>query len=269
MKKQFQGIHDRFLRDHEFRIPMIEHRDDKVCRRWMILQIKIVTIWENKCKNKFWFHLHKQDSNTMPLRNRSDSKQALSTLERLQQEAGEEPYVPIYSYKHKQWQLAQSSVHFLHGGIGKVHGGLLIIPKVKEETSRVFNERRDTLFIALWRKPSEMAFSNSLILLKIDRLQLSAVYCIRRGVWKQHLKWPVFAMWNMQEFGYRWELTITEYSLTTSAKSERKNCTFGVASALSNRATPMTTWPPRPRALSTQRTWISTREWCTRDPMYA
>ena len=46
----------------------------------------------------------------MPLRNFSDFKQALSTLERLQKEAGEEePYVPTYSYKHKQWQLAQSS----------------------------------------------------------------------------------------------------------------------------------------------------------------
>ena len=45
----------------------------------------------------------------MPLRNRSDFKQSLYTLQRLQQEAGEEPHVAIYSYKHKQWQLAQSS----------------------------------------------------------------------------------------------------------------------------------------------------------------
>ena len=34
-KKQFQGIHDRFLQDQEFRIRMIEnHRDEEVCRRW-------------------------------------------------------------------------------------------------------------------------------------------------------------------------------------------------------------------------------------------
>ena len=45
----------------------------------------------------------------MPLRHRSDFKQVLSTLQRLQQEAGEEPHVLAYSYKHKQWQLAQSS----------------------------------------------------------------------------------------------------------------------------------------------------------------
>ena len=37
-KKEFQGIHDRFLRDHEFRVRMIEHnRDEEVCRRWDVL----------------------------------------------------------------------------------------------------------------------------------------------------------------------------------------------------------------------------------------
>ena len=45
---------------------------------------------------------------------------------------------------------------------------------------------------------------------------------------------------------------------------EGKNSTLGIASAWWNRATrrttPMTTWPPRPRALSAQRTWTSTRE---------
>ena len=70
---------------------------------------------------------------------------------------------------------------------------------------------------------------------------------------------------------------------------EEKNSTLGIASAWRNRArhqwqrdhqlycvcvekpstTPMTTWPPRPRAPSTQRTWTSTREWCTPDPMCA
>ena len=46
--------------------------------------------------------VNKQGSKTMPLRNRSDFKEALFTLQRLQQEAGEEPHVPTYSYKHKQ-----------------------------------------------------------------------------------------------------------------------------------------------------------------------
>ena len=114
-KKKFQGIHDRFLRDHEFRIRMIEHhRDEEVCRRWDALADEDHThhLSEQEYfyhKNKWWFHSKKQGSNAIPLRNRSDFKQALSTLERLQQEAGEEPYVPTHSYKNKQWQLAKSS----------------------------------------------------------------------------------------------------------------------------------------------------------------
>ena len=80
-------------------------------------------------------------------------------------------------------------------------------------------------------------------------------------------------------------LTITEYSLTTSTKSELQNpegkkSVLGIASAWWARArhqwqrdhqgycvcvvkpstTPMTTWPPRPRTPSTQRTWTLTRE---------
>ena len=57
-------------------------------------------------KNKWWLHFNKSGCDTLPLRKRSDFKQALSTLERLHQEAGEEPFVPTYSYKHKQWQSA-------------------------------------------------------------------------------------------------------------------------------------------------------------------
>ena len=34
----FQGIHDRFPQDHEFRVRMIENnRDEEVCRRWDVL----------------------------------------------------------------------------------------------------------------------------------------------------------------------------------------------------------------------------------------
>ena len=44
----------------------------------------------------------------MSLRHRSDFKQALSALQRLQQEAGEEPQVLTYSNRNQQW--AQSSL---------------------------------------------------------------------------------------------------------------------------------------------------------------
>ena len=114
-KRQFQGIHDRFLRDHEFRIRMIEHhRDEELCRRWDALADEDHThhLTEQEYfyyKNKLWLHSNKIGCNTMPLRHRLDFKQALSTLQRLQQEAGEEPQVPTYSYKNQQWEARSSS----------------------------------------------------------------------------------------------------------------------------------------------------------------
>ena len=94
---------------------MIEnHRDEDFCRRWGALADEDhnhhLTAQEYfHYKNTWWLHSSKQGSNTMPLRHRSDFKQALSTLQRLQQEAGEEPHVPTYSYKHKQWEARSSS----------------------------------------------------------------------------------------------------------------------------------------------------------------
>ena len=123
-KRDFQGIHNRFIRDQEFRIRMIEHhRDEEVCRRWDALADEDHThhLTEQEYfnyKNKRWLHSNKQGLKTIPLRNRSDFKQALSALERLQQEAGEEPQVLTYSYKHKSWQLAQRSFSTLRNWEG-------------------------------------------------------------------------------------------------------------------------------------------------------
>ena len=53
-------------------------------------------------------------------------------------------------------------VHLLHGGIGKVLGGLLTIQKVKTEASQVLSERKNPLPIKLWRKLPKMDFKNSI-----------------------------------------------------------------------------------------------------------
>ena len=69
-KKKFQGIHDRFLRDHEFRVRMIEHnRDEEVCRRWDVLadEDHIYHLSEQEyfyCKNKWWLHSSESGSDT-------------------------------------------------------------------------------------------------------------------------------------------------------------------------------------------------------------
>ena len=73
-------------------------------------------------------------------------------------------------------------VHFLHGGIGKTPGGLLIDQKVKKEVSQVLSERDDP-FLAVFGKNLRTCLSRvQFILLPLDRLQLTAVYCNRRGV---------------------------------------------------------------------------------------
>ena len=186
-KRQFQGIHDRFLRDHEFRIRMIEHhRDEEVCRRWDALADADHThhLTEQEYfyyKNKWWLHSNKQGCNTMPLRNRSDFKKRCLPCNDYneKQEKNHTCLLTLTSTNNGSWHR----VHLLHGRIGKVLGGLLTIQKVKKEVSQVLSERGDQSLIVFWQKPSKNWLSRiQFILLQMDRLQLTAVYCNRRVV---------------------------------------------------------------------------------------
>ena len=64
----------------------------------------------------------------------------------------------------------------------------------KSQQKRIMIERGDLLFADLWRKLQANGFHEFVLFYYIDRLQLTAVYCNRRGVKRQHLKRPVFAM---------------------------------------------------------------------------
>ena len=61
-QKKFQRVHDRFLRDHDFLVRMIEHnRDEKFCRAWNVLadedHIHLLTVEEYfHYENKWWLH---------------------------------------------------------------------------------------------------------------------------------------------------------------------------------------------------------------------
>ena len=162
---------------------MIEnHRDEDLCRRWDALadedHTHHLTAQEYfYYKSEWWFHSKKQGSDTITLRHSPDFKQALSTLQRLQQEAGEEPQCLLTLTNTNNGRHA---VHLLHGGIGKVHGGLFIIPKVKTEMHQVLSERGDLLLAVYGKFLRKKTFMNSIYVV-IDRLQLTAVYCNRRG----------------------------------------------------------------------------------------
>ena len=115
IKREFTGIHDRFLRDHVFRERMLEHnRDEDVCRAWSVLAEQDFTYRMSEpeyfhYRQHWWISLNKSGNDIQPLRKRSVFKQALSTLKRLHQEAGGDQLEPIPNWKYKQWRPASSS----------------------------------------------------------------------------------------------------------------------------------------------------------------
>ena len=75
----------------------------------------------------------------------------------------------------------------LHGGNGKIPGGRPKIQKVKEEARQSLGkERGDPLLTVLWRNPQTNGFQEFILFCyRLDRLQLTAVYCNRRVVWDE------------------------------------------------------------------------------------
>ena len=159
-KKNFLGIHDRFVRDDKLLKNMIEiGRTEDLCHQMDDLadedHTHHLTPQEiDTYRNNWWIRSNKISSDTMPIWHRSDFKQALSTLQQLKEKEEE-------TQRNQRWMQSSS---FL-GGVGKDHGGLLIPTKVTMETYPVLHD-----------------FPNSFALLQLDRLQLTAVYCNRREV---------------------------------------------------------------------------------------
>ena len=114
-KRWYKGIHHRFLRDHVFLERMIENkRDEEVCRAWDDLAEQDHTYRKSEekyfyCKNDWWISLNKSGNDTQPVRKRSDFNQALSTLNRLHQEAGGQQLEPMPFWKYQQWHQSSSS----------------------------------------------------------------------------------------------------------------------------------------------------------------
>ena len=105
IKREFTGIHDRFLRDHVCSV-MIEMK--MFCLKWDDLADKDFSHYMTESeyfryKQNKWISLNKS-GNTGPLRNRSDFNEALSTLNRLHQESGERPLrlMPFWKYQQRQ-----------------------------------------------------------------------------------------------------------------------------------------------------------------------
>ena len=113
IKKHVQGIHDRFLKDPEFRASQLEHDGDEVCIKMDDLADKDSSLYMKESeyfryKQNWWISL-KKSGNTGPLRNRSDFNEALSTVNRLQQESGERQLRPMPYWKYQERHPSSSS----------------------------------------------------------------------------------------------------------------------------------------------------------------
>ena len=169
IKRNYKGINDRFLRDHIFRGRIIENsRDEEVCRVWDVLADEDHTYHMSEeeyfyYKNNWWISLNKSGSDTLPLIKRSDFKQALSTLERLHQEAGGDQLEPVF-FTGSTNNGDQHRVLPLPGGNGKNPGGLpKNSQKVKrEEASKVLGKNAETRCLQNFGENlRRMAFKNS------------------------------------------------------------------------------------------------------------
>ena len=114
----------------------------------------------------------------MPLRHGSDYKQALSTLKRLQREAGGEPQVPTYSHKH-QHSRARSSFSTMWNWQGLLLDSLSF-RKSRRRCTKYWVTGATCCLLYLARFFGKKLSRIQFVLLQIDRLQLTSVYCNRR-----------------------------------------------------------------------------------------
>ena len=89
-------------------------RGEDVCRAWDVLAEQDHTYRMSESeyfhyRQNWWISLNKSGNDTQPVRNRSDFNQALSTLNRLHQEAGGQQLRPMPCWKYKEWKPASSS----------------------------------------------------------------------------------------------------------------------------------------------------------------
>ena len=101
IKRNFQGIHHRFVNDPDFRSSQLEHdRDKRSVSRWMSLRKKMTQAEYFRYRKNWWISLN-NDRTSGRLKNRSDFNEALSTLHHPHQESGERQLRPVPFWKYQ------------------------------------------------------------------------------------------------------------------------------------------------------------------------
>ena len=113
IKRHFKWIHDRFLKDAEFRASQLEHdRNEEVCIQMDELEQKDFSYHMTQAeyfryRQNWWISLNKSGK-IGPVRDRSDFNDALTTLNRLHQESGERQLKPVPFWKYQYWHQSSS-----------------------------------------------------------------------------------------------------------------------------------------------------------------
>ena len=116
-KKNFLGIHDRFIRDDKFRKNMFDvGRSEELCREMDKLanedHTHHITAEEiSVYRNNWWLRSNTVGSDTMPVRHRADFKQALSTLRQLKHQEDTAHQQRWKSYSSSWWNWQESWWH--------------------------------------------------------------------------------------------------------------------------------------------------------------
>ena len=220
----------------------------------MLLRMKITyTIWLHKNtlsrKANGGLHSNKSGSYTLPLRKRSAFKVAMSTLERLQQEAGEKSHVALRSDKHQQWE--GTKFIFFMVEMARFMVDSLSFRKPKRWCTKYWMNG-----VTCCVQYFASFFEKSLQKFKFIMLQIVYNWCrssATDGVCKDNTSNDPYSRCSgVQQSGYR------------------GNWRSQIAYAWWNRATRRTerqdarSWPPRPRAHEPPHV-----NWCTRDHMCA
>ena len=116
-KKNFLGIHDRFIRDEKFRKNMFDvGRNEEICREMDKLanedHTHHITPEEIQVyRNNWWIRSNTVGSDTMPVRHRPDFKQALSALRQLKNQEDTAHQQRWQSYSSSWWNWQESWRH--------------------------------------------------------------------------------------------------------------------------------------------------------------
>ena len=114
IKKNFEGIHDRFQKDLTFRDSQLRtDRTEEECIQMdkdaqQNFTYRMSSNEYFRYKKNWWISLNTSGRNE-PMKLRSDFSEALAMLHRLHHESGEERLAPIPFWQYQKWHPSSSS----------------------------------------------------------------------------------------------------------------------------------------------------------------